>query len=217
MSNTSTLSRRHFLISGAAALGACFLPADLLRRAHQYRHDNDQVLIEAPERFGQTLYANLQDSGTWQFALNGQTSDVPAAPSWRDWLENYENVNVDDRNLLAAWIRENRDYHSLGRKSSDWLDQEVSWGVWENYIDGRYAYQDSPEAQALEYLARLKLANGPVRDGGGRSVGDLTYYYGVSPGNDWHFAEAEGELVLSALQHRLRELGEGTRIVIASS
>ncbi len=45
-------------------------------------------------------------------------------------------------------------------------------------------------------------------------MGELKYYYGVSPCNDWHFAQAEGDLVLPALQYRLRELGENTRIVI---
>lgn len=215
MSKPLNLPRRHFLISGAAALGACFLPADLLGRARQYQLDNDDVLIEAPERFRQTLYANLQDSGLWQFSLGARTSDFPSAPSWRDWLENYEGVSVDDRNELAEWIREHRNEYHLGRRSSDWLDSEVSWSAWENYLEGRYAYQDSPEAQALEYLGSLKLSNGPILDEGGRSVGQLTYYYGVHPGSDWHFAEAEGELVLPALQHRLRELGESTKIEIA--
>jgi hypothetical protein len=30
------------------------------------------------------------------------------------------------------------------------------------------------------------------------------------PGTDWHFVNAEGREVLTALQHRLRELGEST-------
>jgi len=212
---STNLSRRHFLISGAAALGACFLPADILRRARQYQLDTDSVLIETPSSWAQTLYATQQDSGTWQFALNDITTDIPPAPSWRDWLDNYQGINVDDRNDLGKWVREHRhDYH-LGRKSSDWLDSEVPYRVWENYFEGRYAYQDSPEAQALEYLAGLKLANRDIRDEGGRSVGEIKYYYGVCPGNDWHFAEAEGDLVLPALQYRLRELGENTKIQIA--
>ncbi len=33
-------------------------------------------------------------------------------------------------------------------------------------------------------------------------------------GADWHFVNAEGREVLTALQHRLRELGETTEIVV---
>ena len=214
---STKLSRRHFLISGAAALGACFLPADILRRARQYQLDHNEVLIEAPESYRRTLYATPQDSGTWQFGLGARTAETPPIPSWRDWLENYQGINVDDRNDLAQWVRENRDYHRLGRKSSDWLDSELCDRTWCNYIDGQYAYQDSPEAQALDYLFRLKLPNRDIQDESGRSVGELTYYFGVHPGNDWHFAEAEGDLVLPALQYRLRELGENTKIEICSN
>ena len=210
---STNLSRRHFLITGASALAACFLPADILRRARQYQLDHDDILIEEPAWWKRTLYANLQDEGVWQFSLGAPSGEFPEAPTWRDWLENYQGVDVDDRSALAEWIRENRNCYHLERKSEDWLDREVSHSAWENYIEGAYAWRDSPEAQALDYLSGLKLGNREIRDQRGRSVGELKYYYGVSPCNDWHFAQAEGELVLPALQHRLRELGENTRIV----
>lgn len=210
---STNLSRRHFLITGASAIAACFLPADILRRARQYQLDHDDILIEEPTGWSQTLYAKLQDKGVWQFSLGGPTEVYPSPPTWRDWLENYQCVDTDDRSSFAEWLRENRHWYRLSPKSSDWLDTEVDWRAWESYLEGAYAWRDSPEAQALQYLAGLKLANREIRDESGRSVGDLKYYYGVNPGNDWHFAEAEGELVLPALQYRLRELGENTRIV----
>jgi len=157
----------------------------------------------------------MQDEGVWQFSLGAPTDALPEVPTWRDWLENYQGVAVDDRNELAEWIWKNRDNYRLGGKSSDWLDSDVACSAWENYLESEYAWRDSPEAQALDYLAGLKLANREIRDESDRSVGKLKYYYGVSPCNDWHFAEAEGELVLPALQYRLRELGERTRIVTA--
>jgi hypothetical protein len=213
---STRLSRRHFLITGASALAACFLPADILRRARQYQLDHNAVLIEEPTEWYHTLYARIQDEGTWQFSLGGPTEQYPEPPTWRCWLENYQGVDPDDRNELADWLREHRNWYHLSPKSSDWLEREVDWRTWESYLEGAYAWRDSPEAQALDYLAGLKLANREIRDEGGRSVGELKYYYGVHPGNDWHFAEAEGELVLPALQHRLRELGEKTRIVIGN-
>ena len=60
---STVISRRHFLITGASALAACFLPADILRRARQYQHDHDDILIEEPDRWTQTLYAKLQGKG----------------------------------------------------------------------------------------------------------------------------------------------------------
>jgi hypothetical protein len=213
---STNLSRRHFLITGTSALAACFLPADVLRRARQYQFDNNDILIEEPTGWKQTLYANVQDPGKWQFSLGRRTGEFPEAPSWRDWLENYQGIDTDDRNALAEWIREHRSGYYLGRKSEDWLDREVDYSAWENYLEGAYAWRDSPEAQALEYLAGLKLANREIRDESGRDVGELKYYYGVCPGNDWHFAEAEGDLVLPALQYRLRELGENTRIILCA-
>lgn len=212
---STNLSRRHFLITGASALAACFLPADILRRARQYRLDNDGILIEEPAGWRHTLYPNVRDPCNWQFSLDGRTDEYPAAPTWRDWLGNYQGVDPDDRGALAEWLREHRQWYRLSPGSSGWLDQEVDWRAWESYLEGAYAWRDSPEAQALQYLAGLKLANRDVRDERGRSVGELKYYYGVNPGNDWHFAEAEGDLVLPPLQYRLRELGENTRIVIA--
>lgn len=212
---SNRISRRHFLITGASALAACFLPADILRRARQYQLDHDNILIEEPDQWTETLYANLQDENRWQFSLGSRTDAFPTAPTWRDWLENYQAIDTNDRNELADWIREHRGWCRLSPRSSEWLEDEVDYRIWENYLEGQYAWQDSPEAQALNYLHGLKLPNREIRDGSGRSVGDLTYYFGVHPGNDWHFAEAEGELVLPALQHRLRELGEKTRIVIA--
>jgi len=211
---STRLSRRHFLITGASALAACFLPSDILRRARQHQLDHDGILIEEPTEWRRTLYANVQDEGVWQFSLGSPTQEFPKAPSWRDWLENYQCIDTDNRKELADWIRRNRDCHILGRNSSEWLEEPVEHGVWENYIEESYAWRDSPEAQALEYLSGLRLPNREIRDESGRSVGALKYYCGVHPGNDWHFAEAEGELVLPALQYRLRELGEKTRIVL---
>ena len=40
----------------------------------------------------------------------------------------------------------------------------------------------------------------------------MRFWRGTMPGVNWHFVEAEGELILPALQHRLRKLGEETVI-----
>ena len=88
--------------------------------------------------------------------------------------------------------------------------------IWEDYLENRFLIHDSPEAHALQYLSRLKLAHGPLTNAGGEQLGRLIYYFGTMPGADSHFVEVEGEAILPALQHRLRELGEDTAVRIAT-
>jgi hypothetical protein len=210
---STKLSRRHFIISGAAALGACFLPIDILRRARQYQLDNDDILIEAPETFKHTLYANYQDDGVWQFSLDQPGGDFPDAKSWKWWLKRREHIDVTNHRKVTAWAEDNEHY-SLSTTNHSWLDDPVDEDLWGNYIEWDYAIRESPEARALSYLSGLDLGNGPVSDPSGREIGRLDYYFGPHPGSNWHFAQAEGELVLPALQHRLRELGESTKLEI---
>jgi len=44
----------------------------------------------------------------------------------------------------------------------------------------------------------------------------VRFYHGTMPGADGHFVNVEGELILPSLQNRLKELGEDTRIEIAT-
>jgi hypothetical protein len=208
----SSLTRRHFLISGAAALGACFLPAALLRRVSDHLANTNEVLIEGPARIARTLYATVQEPGKWQLALGLPTTEYPPAPTWRVWLEDHEGVDVDDWRALRKWMDE---YGEEAEGSiPEWLDSVVGDSYWETYIASGFAVNDSSEAQALSYLERLKLAHGTITDSAGQDVGTLQFYHGTMPGADWHFVEAEGGLILPALQHRLRELGEATVIKV---
>ncbi len=206
------LSRRHFLISGASILSACLLPSAFLRRLSRLQ-DNPAAAIAAPSRARLTLYATLQDRERWQLALGHPTTEFPAAPSWRQWLADYENVDPDDDRAVA---RRFRHWGSdLDRTSPDWMEDEVDACTWEGYLESRFLVYDSPEAQALHYLARLKLAHGPLATDCGEELGRVIYYHGTMPGADSHFVEVEGAAILPALQHRLRELGEDTAIEIA--
>lgn len=205
------LTRRHFLISGAAALGACFIPASLFRRARDYQLSTNQLLIEGPSHVGEILYAKTQDDG-WQLALGAATTELPAAPTWREWLTEHENIDIDDRSQFAQWLWENRG--ELRGPSSDWLDSEIPSYRWDQYLEGEFATYASPEARALHYLSGLRLSNGPIKDERGDEVGTVRFYHGTMPGADWHFVNVEGEMILPALQHRLRQLGEDTLIKI---
>jgi hypothetical protein len=87
---------------------------------------------------------------------------------------------------------------------------------WDQYLESEFAINASSEAQALHYLSRLKLAHGPITDSQGNDVGTVRFYNGTMPGADWHFVNVEGEMILPALQYRLRELGEDTVIQVVA-
>ena len=210
----STITRRHFLITGGKLLGACFLPASLLRRVHDHQLATNEMLIEGPERVQETLYATKRGDLRWQFALGCPTTELPPVPTWRAWLREFERVDPDDRDALVTWLR---DHRTEVNWSSRWLDDDIPFHRWQDYLEGQFATYDSPEAQALAYLERLNIAHGPIIDSNGRDVGKLAFYHGTMPGADWHFVEGEGGLILPGLQHRLRELGEETLIVVSGA
>ena len=205
------LTRRHFLLSGASLLGACLLPASFLRRLDRLT-DNPAAAIDAPSQARATLYATLQDCDRWQLALGRPTTAFPSAPSWREWLADYESVDPADDRAVAAWFSQWGP--DLDRTDPQWIEDEVDAGTWENYLEGRFLVYDSPEAHALQYLSRLKLAHGPLAPDHGEELGQVIYYHGTMPGADSHFVEVEGTAILPALQHRLRELGENTALEI---
>ncbi|MFM7749828.1 MAG: hypothetical protein ACKPB0_05360 [Opitutaceae bacterium] len=70
-----SLSRRHFLISGAAAIGACFLPSTFLRRLARFPAE-PAVAIDPPASARRTLYATRHDDDVarWQLALGRPTT-----------------------------------------------------------------------------------------------------------------------------------------------
>lgn len=51
------LTRRSFLITSASAIGSCFVPSWLLRRAADYEKTTGGIYIEAPDAARNTLYA----------------------------------------------------------------------------------------------------------------------------------------------------------------
>ncbi|MEY4941122.1 MAG: hypothetical protein RIQ93_2857 [Verrucomicrobiota bacterium] len=206
-----SITRRHFLVSGASLIGACLLPSSLLKRLERVTA-NPAAIIDAPSNARETLYATLHDDNRWQLALGRPTTEFPAAPSWREWLADYESVDPDDDRTVAAWFR--KWGPDLDRTSPDWIEEEVDAGTWEGYLEGRFLVYDSPEAHALRYLSGLKLAHGPLEAASGEELGRVVYYHGTMPGADSHFVEVEGAAILPALQHRLRELGESTAIEI---
>ena len=175
----------------------------------RHLHRSAGVRAQHPLRFDQDYH--------FQFALNGRTDQLPAAFTWREYFTDHVCLDPDDHVDVRKWLRDegafyfDRDNLRYAYRHLHFLDDQVHDRIWENYLEGPYAVHDSPEARALHYLDALPLSNGT---GAGDPLGDLKFYYGTMPGADWHFVNAEGREVLTAVQHRLRELGESTEIVI---
>ena len=213
----SQITRRSFLITTAGAIGSCFVPAWLLRRAADYQKTTGGIYIEPPDSRQNVLYAIEQSDDCFQLALNNYTDQLPPPISWREYFQNGSDVDPDSERDLRRWLRHEGSWYFKDEnlrhayRHLDFLEDQVDDGLWESYLEGGYAVSGSPEAQALHYLAKLPLSNG---NGAGDPLGDLKFYYGTMPGADWHFVNAEGREVLTALQHRLRELGESTELVL---
>ena len=136
----------------------------------------------------------------------------PQAPTWRTWLDGHCNLDLQDSRALARALEED-DYEDV-LQVPNWIDTPVPDSLWETYLDGPYAFRDSPEARALRYLQRLDLGNRPLTDTEGNPVGTVAFDCGTGPGLDSHLVVVEGALILPALQYRLRELGEPVEIRI---
>ena len=73
----SAITRRNFLITTAGAIGSCFVPAWLLRRAADYEKTTGGIFIEPPETARNVLYAIEQSDDCFQLALNGCSDELP--------------------------------------------------------------------------------------------------------------------------------------------
>ena len=206
------MNRRHFLINAGALLGACLLPGAVLRRATDHLAATNQPLIEPPARPRWTLFATEVAIHRWQLSRGEPTTAPPEAPPWREWLGAHRTLDLRKTRELARVLGEDGYEEVLARPG--WLDTPIPDPLWETYIDGRFAVHESPEARALSYLERLNLRTHPMTDTDGNPVGTVEFYHGTAPGVDWHFVEVEGALILPALQHRLRELGERVEVRI---
>ena len=210
--SSNNISRRHFLINSVAFIGACFVPISLIKRATERQKASNEVLIEAPTEPKRLLYANSQDEG-WQFSLGAASTEFPKPPSWREYFTEIIGLNYSNTKEIQDWLHETS--HELDEPLDEWLKKDVDDDIWDDYIDGAFAIKESPEAQAFHYLNRLDLSNERFQGTKGEEIGDLKFYAGPMPGNNWHFVTAKGNLTLTALQYRLLELGENTKIVFA--
>ena len=62
----SGITRRNFLITGAAAVGSCFVPSWLLRRAADYEKTTGGIFIDPPESARSRRSEGARRSRSWR-------------------------------------------------------------------------------------------------------------------------------------------------------
>ena len=139
-----SITRRSFLITGASAIGSCFVPGWLLRRAADYAKTDGGIYIDAPDSARNTLYA-VDQGYHFQFALNGRTDEWPPQFTWREYFSDHAHIDPDDHLDVRQWLREegafyfDRDNLRYAYRHLHFLDDQVDDRIWENYLEGPYA------------------------------------------------------------------------------
>ena len=195
------ITRRSFLIGATG-----FLTFSLLDKYINYFEQHGEPLIEAPKDFDRELTIGDDDwfeLGSWD---DCQIKDYPPPPTWRKYLEEYCGEDVDENDpetvewLILNWEIQPKDY-----------DKTYSGDHWEeSYMDKYYFRQNTPNADAFEYLSGLNLGKDlefKNRESHGLVFMDMCGVHGDTCG-----VEPVDLVSLSLLQQRLVELGEKTKV-----
>jgi len=202
------MKRRDFLSLCGLAAGSCIIPVRVARVIRDTCVLAGQpYLIEAPAK-GSTLYAVQSSFSGFTFRLGEEVS----TPTWREYLEECKGVDADDPEAIKEWQRDQMGCEP-GEEDEIVLGEEISGGIFHEWLEWDYSLRDGPEAQAYRYLEELPLSDGK-KSGDGDSLGSLSFIEGDRPGSNFTYVEAPDLATLACLQHRLNQLGENVSIEI---
>jgi hypothetical protein len=187
-----SITRRQFLISSAKACAGLVLPS-YYEKVFSFFENHGEPLLEAPTRFDKDLYAVFVGPD-YQLNLGIPDIDVPEI-TWREMFNRYHGWMPDEEEL-------DKEY---GMTEADLDDTAYV----DSYLD-LWCRLDSPNARAYRLLEYLDLGNELQH---GKQVGELLFYDGPMPGNDYLGVHAQCGVTLSLLQHRLNELNTGIRVL----
>lgn len=207
------ISRRRFLANAAAGMGGWLVSPSIAQQILVAFHEHGTILpVEVEPRWsGRELYASPQ-SGDYVITEGYPLMDVDQIwPTWSEYLEG-RGVNSDDPAQVREWMTE------YGYFDPD-FDDEYEPPDLEALIDNNTFYDSyleydyvSPEQLAFNYLGRLPLACDAIH--GPSEWGGLKFYCGPCPGSNYMGVHADNLAVISGLQQRLLQLGEGTTITV---
>lgn len=207
------MKRRDFLSLCGLAAGSCLIPAPFARLIHDTCVLAREPYLILPRNPRDTLYA-IGSAGKRDFMLHfGDPDEGNNPPTWREYFDEYEGIDVDNKQQVEEWWRE---------QVGDPEDEPITI-VAEEEIDGtaleKWEWQqelhEGPSARAYRHLIELPLDDGRGAKSG-NLLGELRFIEGDRPGSNLTYVEAPDLATLACLQTRLNELGEDLAIEIRS-
>jgi len=207
------MNRRSFLSLCGLVAGSCLVPDAIARVIRDTCVLADQPYLILPRDPSDTLYA-LTTDGTTDFMLHlGDPSVESTPPNWRDYLDEFEGIDIKDKKAVREWWIEqvgDPEQDPITIKAKDTIDG-IALEKWENEQE----MHAGPAARAFHHLSELPLDDGSRRVGG-QALGKLRFIEGDRPGSNLTYVEAPDLATLACLQNRLNELGQNYAIEIRS-
>jgi hypothetical protein len=205
------IRRRQFLIEGIGALGAWMVGATAARQILRLsREKREPYLVEVDDPVHE-LWANW-DAGECKFTLDCPYTDMsPPQLTWREWLEQQDDVDIENPAALRDFLEDWGWYVPGGSQVyvPPQLDAKLPDELQDNYECGEWTMLTSPTALAFHYLRELRLAD---REARGAELGALQFIEGQCPGSNATLVTTSDVEMLGGLQQRLLQLGERVRI-----
>jgi hypothetical protein len=193
-----SIDRRQFFLGTAAGL---ILPS-YFQKALSFLDTRGVPLLDAPVQVAHTLYARKEfKDGGYQLLLDEIDFELSKV-TLREHAIEYCGSPED-------YVREMEGHDEEEKVNLDGYD-------WDECVDEETVIEsinryDFPWGAAYDYLEHLDFGVGLE---GAEAVGDLRFYDGCCPGNDYLGVEAADEITLSLLQNRLNELRKDVQIVV---
>jgi hypothetical protein len=205
------MKRRDFLSICGLAAGSCLVPeaiARVIRDTCVLAHEPYLILPRNPK---DTIYAYSGD-GTTDFMLHiGDPTVQEPAPTWREYFDEYEGIDINDKEAVEEWWRDqvgDPEEDPINIQADDEIDG-VALDRWETHQE----LIESPAASAFHYLRDLPLDDDRGL-GGSSPLGELSFIQGDRPGSNLTYVGAPDLATLACLQNRLNEIGENLAIEI---
>jgi hypothetical protein len=207
------VQRRDFLSLCGLVAGSCLVPDAIARVIRDACVLAERPYLVLPRDPSDTLYA-LTTDGTTDFMLHlGDPFTAYDPPTWRDYLDEFEGIDIKDKKAVREWWIEqvgDPDDDPITIKAKDTIDG-IALEKWENEQE----MHAGPAARAFHHLSELPLDDGSRRVGG-QALGKLRFIEGDRPGSNLTYVEAPDLATLACLQNRLNELGQNYAIEIRS-
>jgi hypothetical protein len=205
------MKRREFLSLCGLAAGSCLVPDVAARVIRETCVLARQPYLVLPRNPKGTLYAVSTDGAT-DFMLHlGDPSEEAKIPTWREYFDEYEGIDITDRAAVEEWWRD-----QVGDPEDDPIsiqaNEEIDGVALERY-ETHQELIEGPAASAFHYLRDVPLDDGRGV-GEGNPLGELRFIQGDRPGSNLTYVEAPDLASLACLQSRLNEIGENFAIEI---